>query len=616
MSPVQPTGAPQPGTTDEEAIRTGLDALASGSCTASAFLHAMRDRFSSDPEANWEVLSQLDQYYRRGRIPSEMFKTLKTQFAESALGVVNRRDTAGAIDTPSTVAPNDIPVAREVVVPTRAEHTDIHDTVGEPKTGGVLRRRYRLEALLGQGSTGPVFQAVDEYRLDSPGSQRLAIKILHPAVIKRAELLAELRRAFQSLQLLSHPNILRVFEFDRDGPLVFFTMELLTGSTLSRVLQVRELVPLDQFQAFALIREIGAALAYAHSRGIVHGNLNPRNVFITEQGELRLLGFAGSSKSEQTMQLPADDVYGLACIAYLLLCAEHPFGGKTAIEARDAGRTLRRPIQVDDRQWVALRAGLSWDGQRRPHNVQQWLDQFDLSRAAPRVAPLGDLLEAPPREQPKSRWPWLTAVGVGLLLAVTLFWFVNRPGVQPEHDSAPPTSLPSTVSASQTPTSAAIAPAASTSAAVTPTAVAPAASTAPIAAPPVAVSTAPAAAAVTPAVASAGTSKIELATDTVDVPPGELSAQVTVRRKGSLRGETSFTWWTESGTAKPSTDFSAVVPQLAHIGDGKSNVTLSIPLSGAARAQPKSFYVVIDQSEGGATLGARTLAMITLLPST
>jgi hypothetical protein len=96
------------------------------------------------------------------------------------------------------------------------------------------------------------------------------------------------------------------------------------------------------------------------------------------------------------------------------------------------------------------------------------------------------------------------------------------------------------------------------------------------------------------------------------VPEGEVSAQVPVHRRGSLRGETSFTWWTESGTAKPGVDFSAVVPQVAHVGDGKSNFSLSIPLTGAKRTQSKSFYVVIDQSEGGALLGGRTLTMVTL----
>jgi hypothetical protein len=106
-----------------------------------------------------------------------------------------------------------------------------------------------------------------------------------------------------------------------------------------------------------------------------------------------------------------------------------------------------------------------------------------------------------------------------------------------------------------------------------------------------------------------------MTSDTVEVPAAESLALFSVHRKGSLRGETSFTWWTESGTAKPGIDFSPMVPQLGHIGDGKSSVSLSIPLSKSRRTQSKSFYVVIDQAEGGAALGARTLTMVTLLPS-
>src|SRR6202030_3792825 len=114
---------------------------------------------------------------------------------------------------------------------------------------------------------------------------------------------------------------------------------------------------------------------------------------------------------------------------------------------------------------------------------------------------------------------------------------------------------------------------------------------------------------------ASGASKIELAADLVEVPAAESSAEVTVRRKGSLRGAANFTWWTESGTAKPGQDFSAVMPPPANVGDGKSGISLSIPVSNAPRTQSKSFYVVIDRSEGGAALGARTLTMVTLLPT-
>ena len=109
--------------------------------------------------------------------------------------------------------------------------------------------------------------------------------------------------------------------------------------------------------------------------------------------------------------------------------------------------------------------------------------------------------------------------------------------------------------------------------------------------------------------------RIELAADTVDVQPGETTASVVVRRKGNSRGDTNFTWWTESGTAIPGRDFAAAVPRVEHFEDGSRSIILNIPVSAAPRAQPKSFYVVIDRTETGAALGERNLTMVTLQPA-
>ena len=669
MNPgMRPVGVQPSDTAEEGTIKWWLDALASGSCDAPAFLRAMHGRFSADPDGTFEVLSQLDQYYRRGRIEIETFKKVKTALAEMVLGI-------GSVPpAPET----SVPVARDIIIPTRAEQaarleqaaraeqTDAHprredtqssDPGGDPRPGSVLRRRYRIEAVIGQGGTGTVFQALDEFRLEAPGNQRLALKILHPAVARRADSLAELRREFQSLQLLSHPNIIRVFDFDRDGPLLFFTMELLTGAPLGRILQARKLIPLDRAQALAIIRDVGAALSYAQARGAVHGDLNPQNIFITGSGEVRVMGFGGSRRARQNqapdpeMTLPTsasiyascqvldgeraevrDDVFSLACIAYLLLSGAHPFPKRTAIEAREAKLKPRRPANLKGRQWHALRSALRWEREGRPADMQRWLSELEVGGAAKKLAPVNDLVELPAARAPRSWLPAGIATGIAALL-FAVYWLVSHRDMLPSIDStasirapaktAPPVTPPPVAAAPVTPSPVTAAPtnappsidrAKSPPAAAVPP-------PAPISAPP-SHQTPPAAPVSTPvtatapaAKASAGSSKIELAADTLDVPAGQPSAEITVHRKGNLRGETSFTWWTESGTAKPGADFSAVVPQLAYVADGKSSVSLSIPVSNAPHTQSKSFYVVIDQSEGGATLGARTLTMVTLLPS-
>jgi hypothetical protein len=236
--------------------------------------------------------------------------------------------------------------------------------------------------------------------------------------------------------------------------------------------------------------------------------------------------------------------------------------------------------------------------------VERWLKELEMRGAANRLAPLNDLLETPSAK--KSPWP---AAGIAAGVAVLLF--AGYLAVSPRD------MLPSIDS-----TALIRAPASATPAAATPPAAAisaPASHEAPVAAPVAAPATPPPRAASPVAAPAArvpaGAPKVELAADTVYVPARQPSAQVTVLRKGNLRGETSFTWWTESGTAKPGADFSAVVPQRAYFADGKSNASLSIPVNIAPHAQSKSFFVVIDQSAGGATLGPRTLTLVTLMPS-
>ncbi len=134
--------------------------------------------------------------------------------------------------------------------------------------------------------------------------------------------------------------------------------------------------------------------------------------------------------------------------------------------------------------------------------------------------------------------------------------------------------------------------------------------------PPALAATRPSAGGTTAPPGNAWQARLELGADTVDVQAADTTAHVIVRRKGSLHGDTSFMWWTESGTAKPGRDFAAVIPRVEHIPDGRSSVSLDISVSGTPRTQPKSFYVVIDRNgPGGTALGARTLSMVTLQPA-
>jgi serine/threonine protein kinase len=680
----EPARWSQPRTGSQGGTVAWLEALSSGACTAEAFLSAMRDQFRGDCDENWEVLSLLDQYYRRGKIKAELFQTLKPRLESSALMIdedVAARLRSSAAAQKKAAAPVLRTALRDVPA----------GTAREVAVGDVLRNRYRVRAVIGHGGMGTVFEAMDEYRLALAASgQRLAVKVLHSAVTQREELLIELQREFQHLQLLSHPNIVRVHEFDRDGDIAFFTMELLNGAPLSGVLSVRNASALPRPCALAIMRDVGAAIAYAHSHGVVHGDINPQNIFVTNDGDLRVLDFGASNKLLRDRWLPEDsadagpvatpgyascqllegqkadardDLFAFACVAYVLLSGQHPFPNRTAVEARAQRLRLRRPPGLGSHQWRVLREGLRWERDRRPSDVQKWLARFNLAGAAPRLPALPVLVNAPPPRRPNG----LLASAVIALLALSAaagMWALtdyasfeshvsgwrsavlsavtpptaptapkatapvavkaplppvtrNAAPPPPNHAATAPRQAPAVAPATASPavspaSSAGVAPAAS---------VAPSAGIAPSAGVAPAVPAAPASRTVTPArtapaeAARTAAARIEMAADTVDVQPGQTMANVVVYRKGNSHGETTFTWWTESGTAKPGRDFAAAVPRVEHFDDGSRSVILNIPVSAAPRTQPKSFYVVIDRTETGAALGERNISMVTLQPA-
>ena len=622
----EPIGLPTLRTDGEGAAHRWMDSLAGGLCTPEAFLDAMRDQCRQDRDERWEILSLLDQYYRRGKIKQELFRSLKSRLEDLALGP----DDGAAVPPP---LPSVTPESRDPIprTPPAASHEaappDLRPAVRELAIGDVLRGRYKVVGIVGQGGMGTVFEAIDEYRLDLPiRRQRLAVKVLHTAVTGREGTLSELQREFQNLQLLSHPNIVRVHEFDRDGEIAFFTMELLDGALLSRVLGTRNGVAMPRPYALAVIRDVGAALSHAHSRGVVHGDINPRNILITDDGELRVLDFGASHKLLENMwnadnelsqhppvatlgyascqllegQQPdaRDDMFAFACVAYVLLSGRHPFPKRTAVEARAQRLRPPRPPGLTGRQWRMLREGLHWERDRRPADIHQWLERFGLGAAAPRLPPLSLLVRAP---LPRKRRALLAAAAVLVIgsLAIGGYWLVRK------HHSPERFAPPAPAAGSPPSAPAAASPAATR---------APSAAPAP-APPPRAALPAPRAAQGAPAHAgSAGPVRIEMAADTIDVPAHETTARVTVRRRGDLRGSASFIWWTESGTAKPGVDFTPVIPRAERIESGKDSVSLSIPISDMPRRQPKSFYVEIDRTESGAALGAKNLTMVTLLP--
>lgn len=634
----------------DRSVKDWLDAFVAQECDRAVFLCGVADPLMANRDAGWELLSLVDQYYRRNKLSAEDFHALNEQLQALLFGTPPPAARVIPVPTaPQSAAPDGPPVAAPPQPQPQAP---------PPRTvvvGEVLRHRYRIQGVLGRGGMGTVYAAVDQYRLDAAdGGQRVAIKVLNTEASQRPQLLEELRGEFQRLQALSHPNIVRVHDFDLDGDLTFFTMEHLSGAPLSRVLGIRDSAALHRSHALAIIRQVGAAVAYAHSRAVVHGDLNPKNIFLTDDGEVRVLDFGASHRlrpdptmsdlddtSRTAVATPSyascemlagrladksDDVYSLACIAYVLLSGTHPFQGRNALVARTKNLQVRRPAGLSAGQWRTLKAGLQLDRKRRPDNMQAWLDGLNLPLKPVTLPPLSALMNGqPPRE---GRAPWMT--GGLIALAAGMFWWaqansdlIGRAGAQLGTTAtavrnqlsggngikaADNTPEPVDHSGAQ--------PAARPVAAAVPAKVA--SSTEPVTAASQGATAhaIPAARAPNPTgpqTTAATTARIELAADTLVVAPLQPVASVVVHRRRNYHNGVSFSWWTESGTAIPGQDFVPVKTRIDYIPAGENETHLLVPIVADPRRRlAKSFYVVVGDPSGDAALGSRTITMVTI----
>jgi serine/threonine-protein kinase len=142
---------------------------------------------------------------------------------------------------------------------------------------------YEIVESLGAGGMGEVYRARD-VRLD----REVAVKILPDAVAQDPDRLARFEREAKAVAKLSHPNIVEIFDFGREGETTYAVIELLEGETLRSRLQGGRL-PVRKAVELAL--QVSSGLAVAHERGIVHRDLKPDNIFITRHGYIKILDF-------------------------------------------------------------------------------------------------------------------------------------------------------------------------------------------------------------------------------------------------------------------------------------------------------------------------------------
>src|SRR5580704_15260988 len=163
-------------------------------------------------------------------------------------------------------------------------------------TPRVFSNRYELTHLIARGGMAQVYRARDR-QLDRP----VALKVLFPELSVDRAFVERFRREAQAAANLSHPNIVPVCDWGEDAGSYFIVMEFVDGRPLSALL--REVGPLEPFRAAEIAAQVAAALASAHRHGVVHRDIKPGNVLITDDGQVKVtdFGIARAVNTEESL---------------------------------------------------------------------------------------------------------------------------------------------------------------------------------------------------------------------------------------------------------------------------------------------------------------------------
>lgn len=212
----------------------------------------------------------------------------------------------------------------------------------------LLAGRYELIEKIGEGGMAIVYKA--RCRLLN---RYVAIKILRPEFTKDEQFIENFKRESQAAAGLSHPNIVSVYDVGKEGNIHFIVMELIEGKTLSQYIE--EKGRLDYKEAISITKQVASALSLAHKNQIIHRDIKPHNILITNTGVAKLADFGiakavsaativgGNNKvmgsvhyfsPEQARGAYVDersDIYSLGIVMYEMLTGKVPFDGDNPI---------------------------------------------------------------------------------------------------------------------------------------------------------------------------------------------------------------------------------------------------------------------------------------------
>ena len=214
--------------------------------------------------------------------------------------------------------------------------------------GKLLDNRYEILEQIGMGGMARVFRALD-HRLN----RQVAVKVLRDDLAEDAELRRRFHEESQAVAMLSHPNIVAVYDVSRSSDLEYIVMELIDGITLKQYMQKKG-NKLNWREALHFITQIVKALGHAHSRGIIHRDIKPHNIMVLRDGSVKVADFgiarvASGGHSTLTQEAlgsvhyispeqargshidARSDLYSAGVVLYEMITGRLPFEGDTPV---------------------------------------------------------------------------------------------------------------------------------------------------------------------------------------------------------------------------------------------------------------------------------------------
>ncbi|TQN28637.1 serine/threonine-protein kinase [Haloactinospora alba] len=218
---------------------------------------------------------------------------------------------------------------------------------GDDLTGTLLSGRYRLDEQIGSGGMGTVWRATDTLL-----SRSVAVKLLHPDKMAEPTSRERFRTEGRITAGLSHPGIAQVYDYGEQDERAFLIMELVSGEPLSSILGRKDRLPPGA--TLDIVGQAAQALAAAHARGVIHRDMKPGNLLVTDDGTVKLTDF-GIARGDQSVTLTqtgmvmgtaqyispeqasggsatfSSDIYALGVVAYECLAGRPPFTADTPL---------------------------------------------------------------------------------------------------------------------------------------------------------------------------------------------------------------------------------------------------------------------------------------------